>query len=38
LRNMARAAAACGRVYLKLADATPAGAERGVAMLRKLVG
>ncbi|MFP2963274.1 hypothetical protein ACLEPN_37330 [Myxococcus sp. 1LA] len=29
---------ACGRVYLELADATPAEAERGMAMLRKLVG
>ena len=27
-----------GRVYLELADATPAVAERGLAMLRKLVG
>jgi len=29
---------ACGRVYLELADATPAEAERAMAMLRKLVG
>jgi hypothetical protein len=35
---MARAAATRGRVYLEFADATPAGAERGVAMIRKLVG
>lgn len=27
-----------GRVYLELADATPAEAERGMAMLKKLVG
>ncbi len=27
-----------GRVYLELADATPAEAERGMALLRKLVG
>ena len=27
-----------GRVYLELADATPAEAERGMAMLRKLLG
>ena len=27
-----------GRVYLELADATPAEVERGMAMLRKLVG
>jgi hypothetical protein len=27
-----------GRVYLELADATPAQAERGMAMLKKLVG
>jgi len=27
-----------GRVYLELADATPAEAERGMAMLTKLVG
>ena len=27
-----------GRVYLELADAMPAEAERGMAMLRKLVG
>ena len=27
-----------GRVYLELADATPAEAERGIAMLKKLVG
>ncbi len=27
-----------GRVYLELADATPAGAERGMAMLTKLAG
>ena len=27
-----------GRVYLELADGTPAEAERGMAMLRKLVG
>lgn len=27
-----------GRVYLSLADATPAEAERGMAMLKKLVG
>jgi len=27
-----------GRVYLELADATPAAAERGMAMLTKLVG
>ncbi len=26
-----------GRVYLELADATPAEAERGMAMLKKLV-
>jgi creatinine amidohydrolase/Fe(II)-dependent formamide hydrolase-like protein len=26
-----------GRVYLELADATPAEAERGMEMLRKLV-
>ena len=26
------------RVYLELADATPAEAERGMAMLKKLVG
>jgi len=25
-------------VYLELADATPAEAERGIAMLKKLVG
>ncbi|MCB9728214.1 MAG: hypothetical protein H6744_09770 [Deltaproteobacteria bacterium] len=28
----------CGRVYLELADGTPAEAERGMAMLAKLVG
>ena len=27
-----------GRVYLELADATPAEAERGMAMLKKVVG
>ncbi len=27
-----------GRVYLELADATPAEADRGLAVLRKLVG
>ncbi|MFO0667462.1 MAG: hypothetical protein U0174_26160 [Polyangiaceae bacterium] len=27
-----------GRVHLKLADATPAEAERGMALLKKLVG
>jgi hypothetical protein len=27
-----------GRVYLELADATPAEAERGMALLKKLVG
>jgi hypothetical protein len=27
-----------GRVYLELADATPGEAERGMAMLKKLVG
>jgi hypothetical protein len=27
-----------GRVYLELADATPVEAERGMAMLKKLVG
>jgi hypothetical protein len=27
-----------GRVYLELADGTPAEAERGMAMLKKLVG
>ena len=30
--------AARGRVYLELADATPAEAERGMAMLKTLVG
>lgn len=27
-----------GRVYLELADATPAETERGMALLKKLVG
>lgn len=27
-----------GRLYLEFADATPAEAERGMAMLKKLVG
>jgi hypothetical protein len=36
--DLARGANASGRVYLELADATPAEAARGMALIQKLAG